>query len=125
MIGWYRPIRAGFVAATIGALIACLSGRLVMSNVIRDPGNPGALRTRRSDISGVAEADMGLMIFSTEQTDRVQSQLPAGGQGMSPIMTAMLALLAHKGGGLETCLAVSRVCKIRTGYGSDKSRRSW
>ena len=61
---------------------------------------------------------MGLMDTNGMQNGpRGQSQpaLPAGPNSL--IMTAMLALLAYKafkGGGLETCLAVSRVCKIRT-----------
>ena len=44
MIGWYRPDQgAGFIAATIGALIALfIWNRLVVNRVIRDPGNPGA-----------------------------------------------------------------------------------
>jgi uncharacterized membrane protein YeaQ/YmgE (transglycosylase-associated protein family) len=43
-IGWYRPDQgAGFIAATIGALIALfIWHRLVVGRVIRDPGNPGA-----------------------------------------------------------------------------------
>jgi uncharacterized membrane protein YeaQ/YmgE (transglycosylase-associated protein family) len=43
-IGWYRPDQgAGFIAATIGALVALfIWNRLVVSRVIRDPGNPGA-----------------------------------------------------------------------------------
>jgi uncharacterized membrane protein YeaQ/YmgE (transglycosylase-associated protein family) len=43
-IGWYRPDQgAGFIAATVGALIALfIWNRLVASRVIRDPGNPNA-----------------------------------------------------------------------------------
>jgi uncharacterized membrane protein YeaQ/YmgE (transglycosylase-associated protein family) len=41
-IGWYRLDQgAGFIAATVGALIVLLIwNRLVVSRVIRDPGNP-------------------------------------------------------------------------------------
>jgi len=44
MIGWYRPNQgAGFIAATVGALIALfISHRLVASRVIRDHGKPNA-----------------------------------------------------------------------------------
>ena len=43
LIGWYKPDQgAGFIAATVGALIALfIWHRLVASRVIRDPGNPG------------------------------------------------------------------------------------
>lgn len=42
MIGWYRPDQgAGFITATVGALIALfIWNRLVASRVIRDHGNP-------------------------------------------------------------------------------------
>jgi uncharacterized membrane protein YeaQ/YmgE (transglycosylase-associated protein family) len=42
MIGWYRPDQgAGFIAATIGALVVLfIWHRLVVRNVISDPGNP-------------------------------------------------------------------------------------
>ena len=42
MIGWYRPDQgAGFITATVGALIALfIWNRLVAGRVIRDPGNP-------------------------------------------------------------------------------------
>lgn len=42
-IGWYRPDQgAGFITATVGALIALfIWNRLVVGRVIRDPGNPG------------------------------------------------------------------------------------
>jgi uncharacterized membrane protein YeaQ/YmgE (transglycosylase-associated protein family) len=44
MIGWYRPDQgAGFIAATVGALIALfIWHRLVASRVIRDHGKPNA-----------------------------------------------------------------------------------
>jgi uncharacterized membrane protein YeaQ/YmgE (transglycosylase-associated protein family) len=43
-IGWYRLDQgAGFIAATLGALIVLFVwNRLVARGLIRDPGNPGA-----------------------------------------------------------------------------------
>ena len=43
MIGWYRADQgAGFIAATVGALIALfIWHRLVARGLVRDPGNPG------------------------------------------------------------------------------------
>jgi uncharacterized membrane protein YeaQ/YmgE (transglycosylase-associated protein family) len=42
MIGWYRADQgAGFIAATLGALIVLfIWNRLVASGKLRDPGNP-------------------------------------------------------------------------------------
>jgi uncharacterized membrane protein YeaQ/YmgE (transglycosylase-associated protein family) len=42
MIGWYRADQgAGFIAATLGALIVLfIWNRLVVRGAIRDPGNP-------------------------------------------------------------------------------------
>jgi uncharacterized membrane protein YeaQ/YmgE (transglycosylase-associated protein family) len=41
-IGWYRPDQgAGFIAATIGALLVLfIWNRLVVGRVVPDPGNP-------------------------------------------------------------------------------------
>jgi uncharacterized membrane protein YeaQ/YmgE (transglycosylase-associated protein family) len=45
MIGWYRADQgAGFIAATLGALIVLfIWNRLVTRGMIRDPGNPQGL----------------------------------------------------------------------------------
>jgi uncharacterized membrane protein YeaQ/YmgE (transglycosylase-associated protein family) len=44
LIGWYRADQgAGFIAATLGALIVLfIWNRLVTRGIIRDPGNPQA-----------------------------------------------------------------------------------
>jgi uncharacterized membrane protein YeaQ/YmgE (transglycosylase-associated protein family) len=44
MIGWYQADQgAGFIAATLGALIVLfIWNRLVASGTLRDPGNPRA-----------------------------------------------------------------------------------
>lgn len=42
-VGWYRANQgAGFIAASLGAIVVLfIWNRLVVGNVIRDPGNPG------------------------------------------------------------------------------------
>ena len=45
-IGWYRPDQgAGFIAATIGALVVLfIWNRLVVHRIVPDPGAPGGPR---------------------------------------------------------------------------------
>ena len=154
-IGWYRLDQgAGLIGATVGALMVLfIWNRLVSSHVMRDPGvrpQRGTSRPQRGGIFATNSAHRALQFGSGPRTSdnnrrriwdctisspacrtaRAASAQPqqrsGSGGGMSPMVMALLGLLAYKafkGSGGQSRPVPGGTGKTRLPQGGTHSRR--